>query len=997
MRGYTILETLGRGGTGTVYLARQHGSERRVALKMVQSRHLRDEVVLERFRSEVRLVGALSHPHVLPLYEAGVHDGMPFFSMQWAEGGTLAEAIARGPLEPRRAAELLERVARAVHHAHQRGVLHRDLKPANILLGADGKPYVSDFGVARVLTEDGGGLTLTGSVVGTPGYLAPEQAAGGAAALTTAADVFGLGAILFAALTGQAPFVAETPLATLRLASESVAPPLTALRADLPRDLEIICARALAPEVAARYASAGELADELRRWLDGRPILARRVSAFERTWRWATRHPLPASLAAALAFLLAAGVVGIGLANVRLARSRDEARAAERAATARLFEARLEQARAARRAEHREEALTALAQARPLGPADQLRDETIGALALSSFTAAERLGWKVAPPAEVAVSADQQRAAVMQGSEITLRRLTDGEIERRLPALDGLVLFLFPLSPDGRYLAARSTAGTTFVWELASGRELLRLSGPPGSPARNLAFSPDSRRVALGRPDGRVEIFRLPDLAQPEVQFPGAEVTGLAWRPDGQQLAVTDGREWRSNTDGHLAVHRTSDGATVWQTARPRGFANVAWSSAHVVAAATWDGPVLLYEAEDGAPTGTLPCTETIGSLRFSPSGELLVAQSVDDTIEVWDVRAQQLLGSARSRVTSFFPPAEDRLLLHLPDGGLVWHRLRRSAFWRSVAGSAALARPQGLRVSPNGAWIVTAGRPRALLLDLTTLETVDVPVESQARLGADFTRDGTALLVSTREHGLARVPLATPADSSHGRRRLQPGSAEWVLASPGWLLSEVTSDGRALLTAPASGEPRFLLAEPVAGGAQEQWPVPPSPLGGSLSADGRLALTGHWTGGLRIWELPGRTLRRTLPAETPVSGEFSGDGRWVVTREAGQCVVWEIAADWARRISLPAGDKAWGTACTAFSPDSRQLAVAGDEGWIDLYDVPTWRRRARLHSPRPLRNVYLVYARQGRFLIAAGHQRETQIWDLERVQAELAERGLSW
>lgn len=990
LRGYTILETLGRGGMGTVYRARQHGSERLVALKMVQARHVDDEVVRERFRSEVRLVGALSHPNILPLHESGVHDGVPFFSMQLAEGGSLAELIARdGPLAPRRAAALLECVARALHHAHQRGVLHRDLKPANILLGADGTPFVSDFGVARALDDPGAALTLTGAIVGSPGYMAPEQAAGSSAALTTAADVFGLGAILFAALTGRAPFVAETPLATMRLASEASAPRLRLLRPDLPRDLEIICAKALAPEASARYASAADFADELRRWLDGRPILARRASPLEIVWRWARRNPLPASLGLALAVFLAAGVASLKL-------SRDDARAAEQAAKDRLFEAKIEQARAARRSGNREEALQALAQALEFGPAAKLRDEMIGALALSAFGPAEHLPFKVPLPSEISVSPDQQRIAVMLAREIVIRALADGVVLQRLP-LESPANFLFPFAPDGRHLAARSSDGTTHIWEIAAARVIFRQPGPPGSPARSLAFSPDGQRVALGRPGGGFEIRLLSDPAQVELQLPGPEVTGLAWSPDGQSIALSDGPGWRSTEEGSVSVLRTADGTSLWRASRPRGFSNLAWSVNGTVAAASWDAAVVLFDAASGAEQGSLASLDTFGSLRFSPSGQLLICVSLDDTVEIWDVRAQQFIGSARSRGTTFFPPAEDRLLLHLADGSVVWHRLQRSPIWRAVAGGASLGRTQALRASAHGEWVVISARPNARIIDLATLEAADAPPVSAIRLGADFTRDGSALVLSVWERGFARLPLTVRSGGTTSPRRLELGPPEWLLERPSVFLSEVARDGRALLSETSGASRRILLFEPKAGAPSQQIDLPGPVLHFRLSADSRQLLTAHYAGGLRILEVPSGKLLQTVPSDTAIDGEFSPDGRWLVTREAHQCVVREIPAGWARRQVLPAADKAWSTAGTAFSPDSKLLAVAGDEGVIDLYEASNWRLLSRLHSPRPLRHVHLVFARGGNALVAAGSRREAQVWDLAALRQELAARGMGW
>lgn len=305
---YEILEEIGRGGMGVIYRARQRHSRRIVALKRIQSYDAESRDTLARFRREAEAAASLDHPNILPIYEVGeTEEGIPYFSMKYAPGGTLQEVGPALREDPRQIVHLLAKITRAVHHAHGRSILHRDLKPGNILLDARGEPFVSDFGLAKWL-DTSTNLTRTLAIFGTPGYIAPEQTKGSRAQLTPAADVYSLGAILFDLLTGRPPFIGEHALAVIQQASEEPAPKLRSLVPALDRDLETICAKCLEREPPARYQSAAALADDLERWLEGRPILARPVLPPVRTWRWLKRNPIVATASAsAVVFALTAG------------------------------------------------------------------------------------------------------------------------------------------------------------------------------------------------------------------------------------------------------------------------------------------------------------------------------------------------------------------------------------------------------------------------------------------------------------------------------------------------------------------------------------------------------------------------------------------------------------------------------------------------------------------------------------------------------------------
>jgi serine/threonine protein kinase/tetratricopeptide (TPR) repeat protein len=319
--GYAFEQVLGRGGMGVVYRARHLALKRTVAIKMVLAGGHAGPHELARFRIEAEAVARLQHPNIVQIHEVGDAGGHPYFALEFVEGGTLAGRLARGPMPPREAAALVELLARAMHLAHSRNVIHRDLKPANILLTADGTPKITDFGLARQLDADSG-ETQAGAVMGTPSYMAPEQASGYAHLAGPAADVYALGAILYACLTGQPPFKGKTAVETLDLvrSAEPLAP--SRLTAGVPLDLETIGLKCLRKQPEERYASAAELADELARFQRGVPILARPVGPIERGVRWCRRNPLVTGLIAATAVALIAGTgVSVGMAVVATERA----------------------------------------------------------------------------------------------------------------------------------------------------------------------------------------------------------------------------------------------------------------------------------------------------------------------------------------------------------------------------------------------------------------------------------------------------------------------------------------------------------------------------------------------------------------------------------------------------------------------------------------------------------------------------------------------------
>jgi serine/threonine protein kinase len=332
--GYEILGELGRGGVGVVYKARHLPSDRVVALKMILAGEFATAAAVERFRREARAAAGLEHPGIVPIYDVGEAGRRPYYTMPFVSGGSLQDRLADGPLPPPLVARLVRQLAEAVQYAHDKGIVHRDLKPRNVLLqpagpapegatpaatpwlaagrsgpgdGGGVTPRLADFGLARAAAGDG--LTATGDLLGTPAYMAPEQAAGDTRRTGPCSDVYGLGAVLYALLTGRPPFQAATPLETLRQVRDEEPAPPRRLNPGVPADLETVCLKCLRRDLARRYPSAAALADDLGRFLEGRPVLARPVGRLERGRRWCRRNPAVASLVSAVALSLIGGSV----------------------------------------------------------------------------------------------------------------------------------------------------------------------------------------------------------------------------------------------------------------------------------------------------------------------------------------------------------------------------------------------------------------------------------------------------------------------------------------------------------------------------------------------------------------------------------------------------------------------------------------------------------------------------------------------------------------
>ncbi|HKX61575.1 MAG TPA: protein kinase [Verrucomicrobiae bacterium] len=979
--GYQVHGEIARGGMGIVYRARQLEPAREVALKMLLPHQIASPSMLERFRLEARAIATLEHPAILPVHQVGEHNGLPFFTMKLATGGTLAERRDRLAGDGRAIAELVATLADAVQFAHERGVLHRDLKPANVLFDEAGRVYVSDFGLAK-LTGTDSGLTRSVEFLGTPHYVAPEVAARSAKDATTSSDIYSLGAILYELLAGRPPFEADgIPALLKKIAQEEPETPAQ-VRASLhphsklqlvPRDLEVICLKCLAKEPWRRYATALELATDLRRWLAGEPILARETNAFERLWLWSCRHRITAGLITAVIVLLAALVVVFSIAAVRVVESR-------RAALRTVEALETQKANDLFATGNTADAIALLARRVRANP--------------GNWADCARLMW----------SLQRRRWAVPSRPPVRFTEATDRTFLVRRG--DGRLLALFV----GTNLVVHDVFGGTnrHVWALPFQPERLKTHEESG-----LLVLVDGREDThfLEYETGRLRELPL-NVRSGSVQLDKEVRWAFVVAPDYSGSLVD------------METGQTRRLAPNTESSRPGIHPIVQFfNDDRRLAVFDRDRTVRIFERTTGVTTGHIfTAAQPVMGLSISPDDRVLAAV-IPDAVQFWDVETGRELPAPSEVGVSFRPGAfgsdgsqyyhagnASGLVLFDPLKGQISRRPSRGPLLNGVFHRERFEGRVSVRFGRFvGIFDGASGEPLCQPLPVAHSTTCNARfVEDQC---ATVSAEGALDLWKVRTNRFAPIVLR------------HAGAVQFA---------QFSSDGRRVITASHDGTSRVwdtVTGQAVGEPLQHRDKV----WSACFSPDGRRVGTGSWDGSARLWDTAtgaalspplragsyifhvefspdgsrflasgeDRTVRiydsatgrllQELKEEGPVYwAHFSPDGRTIVTRPLNaHARIWHVETGKViRQLAEPGPHrKAAGVVTRGdFSRDRRWLALGSANGYATVWHLPDGKLHAVLNHVAAVRTA--VFSPDSRTILTTADDLTGQLWDLSAGQA---------